>query len=59
MKSHISHLVLDSKWENIGSILDNDISDVEAWVKNDHLAFTIPYIHKGQNRTYFPDFVIK
>ena len=59
MKSHISHIVQDSKWENIGKILDNEIDDVVAWVKNDHLAFTIPYIHKGLLRSYFPDFVIK
>ena len=59
MKCHISHLVQDSKWENIGKILDNEIDDVVAWVKNDHLAFTIPYIHKGLMRSYFPDFVIK
>ena len=59
MKCHISHLVEDSKWENIGKILDNEIDDVVAWVKNDHLAFTIPYIHKGLMRSYFPDFVIK
>lgn len=59
MKCHISHLVEDSKWENIGKILDNEIDDLEAWVKNDHLAFTIPYVHKGIPRSYFPDFVIK
>lgn len=59
MKCHISHLVIDSRWEGIGKILDNEIDDVEAWVKNDHLGFTIPYIHKGQLRTYFPDFIIK
>jgi type III restriction enzyme len=32
---------------------------LEAWVKNDHLVFTIPYIHKGLLRSYFPDFIIK
>lgn len=59
MKCHISHLVQDSNWEGIGKILDNEIDDILAWVKNDHLAFTIPYIHKGQVKSYFPDFVIK
>ncbi len=59
MKCHISHLVQDSKWENIGKFLDNEIDDLEAWVKNDHLGFTIPYIHKGLLRSYFPDFIIK
>ncbi|MBP6949148.1 MAG: DEAD/DEAH box helicase family protein [Candidatus Pacebacteria bacterium] len=59
MKSHMSHLVQDSKWEGIGKILDNEIDDVQAWVKNDHLGFTIPYVHKGMVRSYFPDFIIK
>ena len=59
MKCHISHLVQDSNWEGIGKILDNDIEDVEAWVKNDHLGFTIPYVHKGLVKSYFPDFIIK
>jgi type III restriction enzyme len=59
MKCHISHLVSDSKWENIGKILDNEVDDVVAWVKNDHLAFTIPYVHKGLMRSYFPDFIVK
>lgn len=59
MKCHISHLVSDSKWENIGKILDNEIDDVVAWVKNDHLAFIIPYVHKGLMKSYFPDFIVK
>lgn len=59
MKCHISHLVTDSKWENIGKMLDTEVDDLEAWVKNDHLGFTIPYIHKGLLRSYFPDFIIK
>jgi type III restriction enzyme len=59
MKCHISHLVEDSKWENIGKLLDYEIDDLEAWVKNDHLGFTIPYIHKGMLKSYFPDFILK
>jgi type III restriction enzyme len=59
MKSHISHLVEDSRWENIGKLLDYEIDELEAWVKNDHLGFTIPYTHKGLLKTYFPDFILK
>lgn len=58
MKCHISHLVEDSKWENIGKYLDHEIDDIESWVKNDHLGFTIPYIHKGLLKPYFPDFIL-
>ncbi len=59
MKCHISHLVEDSRWENIGKLLDYEIDDIEAWIKNDHLGFTIPYIHKGLLKSYFPDFILK
>lgn len=59
MKCHISHLVEDSKWENIGKLFDHEIDEVEAWVKNDHMGFTIPYIHKGILKSYFPDFIVK
>ena len=59
MKCHISHLVVDSGWEKIGKFLDNEIRDVVAWVKNDHLAFTINYTHKGLLKSYFPDFIIR
>ncbi|HTE48382.1 MAG TPA: DEAD/DEAH box helicase family protein [Candidatus Paceibacterota bacterium] len=59
MKCHISHLVEDSRWENIGKLLDYEVDDLESWVKNDHLGFTIPYIHKGLLRSYFPDFILR
>lgn len=32
---------------------------LEAWVKNDHLGFEIPYIFKGVVKKYRPDFIIK
>ena len=34
-------------------------SDVAAYVKNDHLGFTIPYVHKGRTHSYLPDFLVR
>lgn len=32
---------------------------VLAFVKNDHLGFTIPYLHNGQPHDYVPDFLVQ
>ena len=32
---------------------------MSAWVKNDHLGFSILYNHRGAVRKYYPDFIIK
>jgi len=31
---------------------------VAAYVKNDHLGFTIPYTHKGRTHQFVPDFLV-
>jgi type III restriction enzyme len=31
--------------------------EVVRYVKNDHLGFTIPYTHNGEERQYTPDFI--
>ena len=28
-------------------------------MKNDHLGFTIPYVHKGRSHSYIPDFLVR
>ena len=58
-KSHINFCVYDSTWEgSVGYALDR--SDlVEAWVKNDHIGFEIPYFYQGIVRKYVPDFLIR
>ena len=33
--------------------------NVTAYVKNDHLGFTIPYVHKGRTHSYIPDFLVR
>ena len=32
---------------------------MSAWVKNDHLGFSILYNYRGAGRKYYPDFIIK
>ncbi len=32
---------------------------VAAYAKNDHLGFTIPYIHEGRSHDYVPDFLLR
>ena len=32
---------------------------VKSYVKNDHLGFTIPYVHKGRSHSYTPDFLVR
>ena len=28
-------------------------------MKNDHLGFTIPYVHEGRSHHYVPDFLVR
>lgn len=57
-KSHINYTVFDSTWEaNNANILDNHPA-VQAFVKNDHLGFSIKYHFKGVVRNYYPDYII-
>lgn len=58
-KSQISHVVLDSGWENTSSYVLEHNDHVCAYAKNDHLGFNIIYTHEGVVRQYVPDFLIK
>jgi type III restriction enzyme len=58
-RSHVSHVVCDSDWEQgLAEILEGH-KDVHAYVKNDHLGFEIPYVHQGRSRDYVPDFLVR
>ena len=62
-KSEVSHVTLDGKdgntWEQLLAAELELNRNVEAYVKNDHLGFTIPYVHKGRTHSYVPDFLIR
>lgn len=66
-KSHVSHVVCDpqhdnteptSLWEyQAAQALDNH-PNVESFVKNDHLGFSIPYRFENGDKSYLPDFIV-
>jgi type III restriction enzyme len=62
-KSHLNHVVLDgargNSWEEgLAQHLEDD-DRVAAYVKNERLGFSIPYVHAGQSHEYVPDFLVR
>lgn len=66
-RSPISHVVLDparagtvNQWEKTVALTLEDLTEqVTAYVKNDHLGFSIPYVHRGKPAEYHPDFLVR
>ncbi len=58
-RSHVSHVVADSDWEGVVADVLESLDEVEAYVKNDRLGFSIPYTIDGQQRAYLPDFLVR
>lgn len=58
-KSHISHVVLDARWEQTVAYQLERIPEVVAYAKNDHLDFVIPYEFEGVQREYRPDYLVR
>jgi len=59
-KCHVSHVVADTdSWEQKTAQALEEMAEVVAYVKNDHLGFTIPYTLNGEERSYYPDFVVR
>ncbi len=59
LKSHISHVVGDSAWEQYAANIFETHADVLAYAKNDHLGFQIHYLWAGSRRRFVPDFLVK
>ena len=62
-KSPVNLVVLDgpkgNTWEEaLADLLENH-QRVAAYVKNDHLGFTIPYVWEGRGHQYIPDFLAR
>ena len=62
-KSPLNHVVLDgirgNSWEEgLAQALEAD-RRVKAYVKNERLGFTIPYVHEGRTHDYVPDFLVR
>jgi type III restriction enzyme len=58
-KSHISHVVLDSSWEEGLALTLERHPRVIAYAKNQALGFEIPYLDGGATRRYVPDFLVR
>jgi type III restriction enzyme len=62
-RSEVSHVTLDGKggntWEQLLAEILEHSNHVAAFVKNDHLGFAIPYVHKGRTHNYLPDFLVR
>jgi len=59
-KCHVSHVVADTgSWEQKVADTLEEMDDVVSYVKNQGLAFTIPYTLNGDERQYYPDFLAR
>jgi len=59
LKSHISHVVGDSAWEQYAANIFETHDDVLAYAKNDHLGLQVHYLWGGSRRRFIPDFLVK
>ena len=59
-KSHVSHVVADTdSWEQKLAQSLEAMPEVESYVKNQGLGFTIPYALDGGEKDYVPDFIVR
>jgi type III restriction enzyme len=59
-RSHLNYVVADTKtWEQSAAYRIDNHASVEAFVKNQGLGFSIPYLNNGQMRDYVPDFLVR
>ena len=59
-KSHVSHVVADTgSWEQKLAQALEEMVEIDSYVKNQGLNFTIPYTLNGEDRHYYPDFIAR
>ncbi len=58
-KSQISHVVVDSAWEQYVADALESHADVRAYARNEHLGFQVHYLWNGARRRYLPDFLAR
>ncbi|MCC6550655.1 MAG: DEAD/DEAH box helicase family protein [Ignavibacteriaceae bacterium] len=59
-KSHVNFVVADTdSWEQIAAKTLEQMTQVESYVKNAFLNFSIPYVKDGKDKKYFPDFIAR
>jgi type III restriction enzyme len=59
VKSQISHVVVDSTWEQYTADVLEQNPQVVSYAKNDHLGFQMHYLWNGSKRRFVPDFLIR
>jgi type III restriction enzyme len=57
--SQVSHIVVDSSWEQYVAELLESQTKVAAWAKNDHLGFQVLYVRNGSELKFKPDFLVR
>lgn len=59
-RCHVSHVVADTKsWEQKLAQTLEEMPEVFAYVKNQSLGFTIPYMLNGEEHNYYPDYLVR
>jgi type III restriction enzyme len=58
-KSHVSHVVLDSGWEDQLALVLEHHPGVLSYAKNQGMQFEVPYRIGRSVRQYIPDFVVR
>lgn len=59
-KSHVNYVVADTDaWEQICAKTLEELPQVQSYVKNAFLGFTIPYVGAGKDKLYYPDFIAR
>src|SRR5262249_31664678 len=59
-KCHVSHVVADTEsWEQKLAQSLEEMDEVECYVKNQNVGFTIPYTLEGEQRKYYADFLAR
>ncbi len=60
IRSHVNLAAFDTvAWEQSAAYTLDHYPAVQAFVKNEGLAFTVPYLHDGARHDYLPDFVAR
>jgi type III restriction enzyme len=59
-KCPINRVVCDTdSWEQKMAQVLESMAEVKSYAKNQGMGFSIPYVFKGRERQYFPDFIAR
>ncbi|MBU4233977.1 MAG: DEAD/DEAH box helicase family protein [Proteobacteria bacterium] len=59
-RCHISHVVADTEsWEQKMAQVLEEMEEVVCYAKNQNLGFAIPYTIDGEEKNYYPDFLVR